>query len=181
MTIFIPLLCAPGYSFDQLPDSVFDFSVRSIENTIVMCSTLSLTMPLIIDMALDLFSYKNSDISYLGYRFLSIFSIVVINGVSLNYQHVHNAASIAITMFTWGFYIEFCVIASFMHYLIPEYFSLNRVVFLNALIYCIAIIPNVFPISASPHTALTIIFYLAFYTYAASFTGFVFMWLLSLR
>lgn len=68
LTLFVPLLCAADRSFDLLPGSVFDASVRAIENTIVMYSTLSLTFPLIIDMTLDLFSFKQSDISFLGYR-----------------------------------------------------------------------------------------------------------------
>lgn len=114
-------------------------------------------------------------------RFLSILNVVVVTSVSLAFQSAVNAPSVAITAFCWGFYLEFCVISSFLHYLIPQYFSFRHVVVLNFLLYPTALLPIVYSIASSPHDFFRGLFFSTFYLYGGCFAFLAGLWLLSLR
>ena len=181
LLIFTPMFSVPKYSYASLDNSSFAASVDSISNRIVMYSTVSVSIPLFIDLILDLLNFRSSEISNLGYRFLSLFSILIVNAFGIAFQHVYNAATLAITMFLWGFYLEFCVVTSFLHYLIPDYFSLSRVLVLNTLLFVMAVVPGITLMPFSPQFTLKVVFFVAFYLYVALSIAFSLSWLAQLR
>ena len=181
LLIFTPMFSMPNYNFETLTNTPFAESVDSISNRIVMYSTVSVSIPLFIDLILDLINFRTSEISNLGYRFLSLFSILIVNALGIAYQHVYNAATLAITLFLWGFYLEFCVVTSFLHFLIPDYFTLPRVLLLNTLLFVMALVAGITLIPSTSQLALRVIFFVAFYLYVAISIGFSLSWLTSLR
>ena len=181
LLIFTPMFSMPNYNFETLTNTPFAESVDSISNRIVMYSTVSVSIPLFIDLILDLINFRTSEISNLGYRFLSLFSILIVNALGIAYQHVYNAATLAITLFLWGFYLEFCVVTSFLHFLIPDYFTLPRVLLLNTLLFVMALVAGITLIPSTSQLALRVIFFVAFYLYVALSIGFSLSWLTSLR
>lgn len=175
-TLFIPIISTGGV-YEALNNSSFEQGVNSPENSTVLYSTLALSCPMIFDLMLDIVSYAR-DLEFLGLRVVSVVSMVLCAVGSLVARHTQNAVSTTLFLYCWGFYVEFAVILSLMHYLIPQFMTYRRTVFASFLFYVSFLAINLEAIPAYTSLALDIIYYIAFYSGVLIFLTTVAMWIL---
>ena len=178
LTLFIPIIAVGGV-YGALSNSSFERGVNSSENSTVLYSTLALSFPMVFDLMLDIVSYAR-DLEFLGLRTVSVASMVLCAVGSLLARHTENAVSTTLFLYCWGFYVEFAVILSLMHYLIPQFMTYRRTMFASFLFYLSFLAINLEAIPSYTSLALDIIYYIAFYSGVLIFLVTVAMWILDL-
>ena len=177
-TLFIPIISVGGV-YEGLKNSSFESGVNSAENTTVLFSTLALSCPMIFDLMLDVVSYAR-DLEFLGLRIVSVVSMVLCAVGSLSARHTKNAASTTLFLYCWGFYVEFAVILSLMHYLIPKFMTYRRAMFTSFLFYLSFLVINLEAIPTYTSLVLDVLYYITFYSAVLIFLGIVTLWMLDL-
>jgi hypothetical protein len=135
ITLLLSTLMFVPLSIDslRLNGSSFDAFTRSPAHFSFLSNAACATVPLLIDILLDLFSTQRAE--YLAFRLTSLLSLALSLAVMLASFGRDDAAEYILTFFVWGYFIEFGVIFAFMHFLIPEYFTWPRTVLVIALIF----------------------------------------------
>ena len=132
------------------------------------------------DLFLDLASYAG-DLDFLGLRTLSLVSMATTAVVCLSAQGTAFAVSTTLVMYCWGFYLEFAVVLSLMHYLIPRFMTYRRTLLISLLFYLSFLLINLDAIPSNSHQVLSIAYDLSFYCAVLIFGFVLCIWMNSLR
>ena len=170
LTLFLPLLFSDG-DFDGLSGSSYQQAIFSPQNVIVLYSTLTMTLPLLVDILLDVILYQKFDGS-LSYRFVSVFSITLSSTVILSCQSVSHGSSVSITFYIWGYFVELCVVFTLFHRWLPLVFTLKSTCLMLLFFYGFMILQIMSCQSNAPIETLIQVYY--------SLLGVVFLFLLYL-
>ena len=177
-TLFVPFAAVRGI-YGSLIGSSFESTVNSRDNLIVLFSTVSLSFPMAFDMILDLASYAG-DLDFLGLRMLSLVSMMITAIVCLSAQDSEFAVSTTLVMYCWGFYVEFAVVLSLIHYLIPRFMTYRRTLLVSLLFYLSFLLINLDAIPSLSHRSLGIVYDVCFYTAVLIFGYVLCSWMYSL-
>ena len=178
-TLFIPFASVRGI-FEGLQGSSFEATVNSRDNLIVLFSTLALSFPMVFDLLLDLTSYTG-DLEFLGFRVLSLVSMVTAAVVCLAAQGSPYAVSTTLVMYCWAFYVEFAVVLSLMHYLIPRFMTYRRTLLISLLFYLTFLLINLDAMPSLSYRALDVVYDVLFYSAVFLFGLILCGWVYSLH
>lgn len=162
-----------------MSSSLFQNDSGSFENTVVLACILAMSGPLLIDIILDLFTFKEA--SYLGFRFLSIFTIVASSLLSLAFQQTAYAGAVTCVAYSWAIYQELSLVVSFLHHLVPTHFTYATTLQLMALPFVGLLLLNLNAISSLHGDALFALFYVFLGAFLLRFAVPTFTWLQSLH
>lgn len=175
---FIPVILTNAH-FDKLDHSTFDTGANSIENTITLCCTISLSIPLLIDVILDILQPSKAE--FLGYRLMSILSMMLCAILTLLFQGTMHCVTIALVSYAWGYFVEFSIVLSFLKYLMPHIFTNFRIAVLGTLQFVFFFGISINSISSVYYLIpLTPIIYTMFYSYLAIFSILITIWFLEM-
>lgn len=157
--LFVPLIASGGH-YDLLHGSIFESHVNSIEHTVVLVFSIASIYPLLIDVTLDLAAYSSTPFVYL--RLVNIGSMAFCAGLALAVKGTPFIASVTITVFSWGYYIEFALLSIFFSHLLPDHFTSGRIATINAICFCWVAVFNLNCMSVFNSNFLFYSFYIAF-------------------
>ena len=177
LLFFLPMLAVGSY--DRLTGSVYEGFIQSIEFTYIVICTLALSLPLVIDLVFDLFSYRNTQ--FLGFRVMSISSILIAGVVSLATQYTPYGATATQAFVTWSYFIDIAVMLCLLRYFLPHVFTLPAVIIGSILFFAAVITFNLNSIPACSGPSLAVTFYCLLYVFAALFLGLSVSWTLEMR
>ena len=171
---FIPVILTDGH-YDKLDGSIFETGANSFENTISLSCTISLSVPLLIDILLDILQPTKAE--FLGYRLMSILSMMLSAVICLAYQGTDHGVTIALVSYAWGYFVELSIVLSFLKYLMPTIFTNFRIIILGILQFLFFFGISINSISKVYYfLPLTLIIYIIFYTYMGIFALLISVW-----
>ena len=174
VVFFIPVILTDAH-YDKLDGSIFESGANSIENTISLSCTISLSVPLLVDILLDIIQPAKAE--FLGYRLMSILSMMFSAIVSISYQRTRHGVTMALVSYAWGYFVELSIVLSFLKYLMPSIFTNLRISVLGFLQFIFFFGISINSISAVYYLIpLTLIIYIVFYTYLGIFAILISIW-----
>ena len=109
IAFFLPLML----SF-SINENIFAIdSEHAVVLQFAFCSSLSVTAPLFVDLALDFLGMRETP--YLNHRLLSTLVLASGNGIILSYIGSPQMEMVLITCFLWSYFLEFIIILSSLH------------------------------------------------------------------
>ena len=172
--MFVPLITGAL----RLEGSQFADFVSTDGHEYFLTNAISAATPLLLDLVLDLLHASSSE--YLLYRVVSLFSLLFSLIMSLSAVNTSYTADYVLTFFVWGYFVEFGVMFSFMHHLIPAYFTWRRTVLLLALLFgfCFLMLLNSMDVASS--STLNALFLADFYLVLALCSSLSTLWAVSM-
>lgn len=166
-------------NYDRLTGSKFEDFTKSIEFTYAVYCTLAISFPLVVDLGFDVFSYRT--VKFLGFRLLSISSIVISGIVSLATQRTDYVATATQALVTWSYFIDVAILLCLLQYFLPHIFTLTAITLASAVFYAALVVFNLNSISACSGPATATAFFCLLYIFAAGFLILTGTWALELR
>lgn len=162
----------------RLDGSQFAQFVSSDGHEYFLTNAISAATPLLLDLLLDLLHASHSE--YLLFRVVSIFSLLFSLAMSLSAVGTSYTADYVLTFFVWGYFVEFGVIFSFMHHLIPAYFTWARTVLLLVLLFVFCFLMLLNSMSLASSSLLNVLFLVDFYLVLAVCSSLSTLWAISM-
>ena len=174
----IPLFLVKGI-YDELDDSVFAAGIESSTNFAILLSTISLCIPLLFDLLLDVIHHTEAE--YLNFRAVSVISLLISAVVAISHEGSNAKPSVVLAIYIWGYFIEVSVILSLLHDIIPQFMTYWRTLIIGLFFYFSFLIINVSSIKACSVLPLQPLYYAFFFSASALFFGVILLWVNSLH
>ena len=173
----IPLLIMGGI-YDRLDGSAFAEGIESPTNFAVLLSTISLCIPLLLDLLLDVIHHTEAE--YLSFRAVSVVSLLISAIVAISYEGSVAKPSVVLAIYIWGYFIEVSVILSLLHDIIPQFMTYWRTLIIGLFFYLSFLIINISSIKACSVLPLQPLYYAFFFGASTLFFGVISLWMKSL-